>query len=81
MKHTFDYLHMYTLFLLMLQELEVPYVEINLDLHSDRKQEMQEISGRSTVPQIFFNEVTLAGFVVLSLSAMFVMAKMDGCHG
>ena len=36
-------------------ELGVEYTEINLDAHPSRRAEAKELSGRSTVPQIFVN--------------------------
>ena len=41
---------------------QVPFVEVNLDHYPDRRYEMQEKTGRRTVPQIFFNSRHIGGF-------------------
>ena len=41
---------------------QVPYVEVNLDRYPGRRYEMQERTGRRTVPQIFFNNKHIGGF-------------------
>ena len=41
---------------------QVPFVEVNLDHYPDRRYEMQEKTGRRTVPQIFFNSKHIGGF-------------------
>jgi glutaredoxin len=46
----------------LLADLQVPYVEVNLDRHPERRYEMQEKTGRRTVPQIFFNDKHIGGF-------------------
>jgi GrxC family glutaredoxin len=41
---------------------QVPFVEVNLDRYPERRHEMQERTGRRTVPQIFFNDKHIGGF-------------------
>lgn len=45
-----------------ISELKLDYVDINLDSYPDRRSEMQERTGRKTVPQIFFNDKHIGGF-------------------
>ena len=40
----------------------IPYTEYNLDQQPDKRAEMQQRSGRHTVPQIFINEHHVGGF-------------------
>ncbi len=44
-----------------LEEHNVPFVEINLDQHPERRAEMIALTGKHTVPQIFFNEKHVGG--------------------
>lgn len=37
------------------------YVEINIDVYPSRKQELVKISGSSSVPKVFFNEILIGG--------------------
>ena len=46
----------------LLTELEVPFVFVNLEKYPDRRYEMQERTGRRTVPQIFFNAKHIGGY-------------------
>lgn len=46
----------------LLTELEVPFVDINLEKFPERRYEMQERTGRRTVPQIFFNAKHIGGY-------------------
>lgn len=41
------------------------YVEINIDVYPNRKQELENISGSSAVPKVFFNEVLIGGLMEL----------------
>ncbi|EDO33878.1 predicted protein [Nematostella vectensis] len=43
-------------------ELNLEFVDINLDRHPERRQEAMERSGKRTVPQIFFNNIHVGGF-------------------
>ena len=45
----------------LLTEVGVPYVDINLDAYPERRAEVQERTGRRTVPQIFFNDKHIGG--------------------
>ncbi|XP_075516771.1 LOW QUALITY PROTEIN: uncharacterized protein LOC142551421 [Primulina tabacum] len=43
------------------------YVEINIDVYPNRKQELEKISGSSAVPKVFFNEVLIGGLMELKI--------------
>lgn len=45
-----------------LRELNLEFVDINLDVYRNRRTEMKERTGRKTVPQIFFNAKHIGGF-------------------
>ena len=45
----------------VLTDENIPFTDINLDKYPDRRQEMQDRSGRRTVPQIFFNSTHVGG--------------------
>lgn len=45
----------------LLKSLGVPYVEINVDKYPARRKEMVDLTGRKTVPQIFFNDKHVGG--------------------
>ncbi|KAK8627683.1 hypothetical protein V6N13_135287 [Hibiscus sabdariffa] len=49
-----------------LREKRLPYVEINTDVFPKRAKELVERTGKSEVPQIFFNEKLLGGLVTLN---------------
>lgn len=44
-----------------LKELSIPFVEINLDKNPERRAEMIETTKKTSVPQIFFNEIYIGG--------------------
>ena len=46
----------------MLTDLQVPFVDVNLEKYPERRYEMQERTGRRTVPQIFFNSKHIGGY-------------------
>ncbi|KAK8529132.1 hypothetical protein V6N13_102066 [Hibiscus sabdariffa] len=50
----------------LFREKRVPYVEINIDVFPKRAKELIERTGKSEVPQIFFNEKLLGGLVTLN---------------
>lgn len=60
----------------LLTDLEVPYADVNLEKYPERRYEMQERTGRRTVPQIFFNAKHIGGYddmkklVTIALSAL-----------
>lgn len=41
---------------------KVPYYDVDLDKYPERRYEMQERTGRRTVPQIFFNNRHIGGW-------------------
>ncbi|EHR41541.1 glutaredoxin 3 [Alishewanella jeotgali] len=46
----------------LLREKQVPYQEIRIDLHPERRDEMiSRANGRTTVPQIFIGEQHIGG--------------------
>ncbi len=46
----------------LLDRKEVEYRTIRVDLDTDQRQKMMELSGRRTVPQIFIEEHHVGGF-------------------
>ena len=46
----------------LLGDLQVPYVDVNLEKYPERRYEMEEKTGRRTVPQIFFNSKHIGGY-------------------
>ncbi|TYG79800.1 hypothetical protein ES288_D02G166100v1 [Gossypium darwinii] len=48
------------------REKRLPYVEINIDVFPKRAKELVERTGKSEVPQIFFNEKLLGGLLTLN---------------
>lgn len=44
-----------------LRRLSVPVRVVNVDSQSELKVKLKELTGRSTVPQIFFNSVHIGG--------------------
>lgn len=47
----------------------LPYTEIRVDLDPAKREEMERLSGRRTVPQIFINDKSIGGFDDLSALA------------
>ena len=43
------------------RERQIPYTEINLSTHPDRRTDMLQLSDRLTVPQVFFNDRHVGG--------------------
>ncbi|XP_062101403.1 uncharacterized protein LOC133807231 [Humulus lupulus] len=46
---------------LFLHRKKLKYVEINIDVYTSRKQELEKIAGSSAVPKVFFNEILVGG--------------------
>lgn len=46
---------------LYLHHKRLGYVEVNIDVYPSRKSELEKLSGSSSVPKIFFNEVLIGG--------------------
>lgn len=46
----------------LLSDLQVPYVDVNLEKYPERRYEMEDRTGRRTVPQIFFNNKHVGGY-------------------
>lgn len=45
----------------LLYDEHVPFIDVNLDKYPERRHEMQDRSGKRTVPQIFFNSTHIGG--------------------
>lgn len=53
----------------LLDSKKISYQEIRIDLDPDKRAEMERLSGRRTVPQIFINDKSIGGFDDLSALA------------
>jgi glutaredoxin 3 len=53
----------------LLDHKNLSYQEIRIDLEPEKRQEMEQLSGRRTVPQIFINDQAIGGFDDLSALA------------
>ena len=45
-----------------LESLSLPMIELNLDIFAERRAELTRLSGKSSVPQIFFNDRHVGGY-------------------
>ncbi len=45
-----------------LDERKIAYTEIRVDIHAEKRAEMERLSGRRTVPQIFINDQPIGGY-------------------
>lgn len=45
-----------------LNDLGIPFVDVNVHKHPERGEELRERTGRKTVPQIFFNAIHVGGW-------------------
>ena len=63
----------------LLDAKKVTYSEIRIDLDPAKQQEMIELSGRRTVPQIFINDQAIGGFD--DLSALAKAGELDKLLG
>jgi glutaredoxin 3 len=59
----------------LLDNKKVSYSEIRVDLDLAKREEMERLSGRRTVPQIFINDQSIGGFD--DLSALEKAGKLD----
>ncbi len=58
----------------------VTWAEINLEQHPERRMEMiEKAQGRSTVPQVFVDDLGLGGFD--ELNALDMRGELDGILG
>ncbi len=53
----------------LLEAKHASYTEIRIDIETDKREEMERLSGRRTVPQIFINDQAIGGFDDLSALA------------
>jgi glutaredoxin 3 len=53
----------------LLDHKKLSYQEIRVDLDPEKRTEMESLSGRRTVPQIFINDKAIGGFDDLSALA------------
>ena len=60
----------------LLDSKKVNYEEIRVDIDPEKRMEMERLSGRRTVPQIFFNDQSIGGYD--DLSALEKSGKLDG---
>ena len=60
----------------LLSELAVPYHDVNVERHPERRHEAQARTGRRSVPQIFFNDKHIGGYDELkkAVSSAYVCA-------
>lgn len=49
-----------------LDQLGLQYIDVNLDKNSEARQKVIDLTGKKTVPQIFFNEKLIGGWDDLS---------------
>ena len=65
----------------LLSELAVPYHDVNVERHPERRQEAQARTGRRSVPQIFFNDKHIGGYDELkkAVSSVCVCACVRAC--
>lgn len=59
----------------LLQQKKAAFQEIRIDLEPDKRIEMEQLSGRRTVPQIFINDQPIGGYD--DLSALAKSGKLD----
>lgn len=45
-----------------LESKHLSYEEIRIDLNTEKRSEMERLSGRRTVPQIFINDKAIGGY-------------------
>ena len=64
----------------LLNDLEVPFVDVNLEKIPERRYEMQEKTGRRTVPQIFFNSKHIGGYDDLRKLVSVIMTILVLAH-
>ena len=49
-----------------LDQLGLQYIDVNLDKNSEARQKVIELTGKKTVPQVFFNDKHIGGWDNLS---------------
>lgn len=59
----------------LLDHKKVAYEEVRIDLDAEKRAEVERLSGRRTVPQIFINDQPIGGFD--DLSALDKSGKLD----
>lgn len=59
----------------LLRKKGLPYIEINVDVYPHRKLELEERTGTSSLPQVFFNEAFIGG--IDELKAMEASRELD----
>jgi len=59
----------------LLNSKQIAYSEIRIDLDSTKRTEMEQLSGRRTVPQIFINNKSIGGYD--DLSALIKSGELD----
>eukprot|EP00554_Chaetoceros_debilis_P007967 CAMPEP_0194079318 /NCGR_PEP_ID=MMETSP0149-20130528/5542_1 /TAXON_ID=122233 /ORGANISM="Chaetoceros debilis, Strain MM31A-1" /LENGTH=518 /DNA_ID=CAMNT_0038760777 /DNA_START=97 /DNA_END=1653 /DNA_ORIENTATION=- len=65
-----------------LRDRNIPYVEINLTKHPDKRSDMLSLSDSLTVPQIFFNEKHIGGAIeTIALLELWDTDEEQAVHG
>jgi glutaredoxin 3 len=59
----------------LLDKKGVSYEEVRVDVHLDRRPEMEQRSGRTSVPQIFIDDEHIGGFD--DMAELDVMGELD----
>ncbi len=59
----------------LLDTKQARYEEVRIDLIPGKREEMEQLSGRRTVPQIFINDQAIGGYD--DLSALAKAGKLD----
>ena len=59
----------------LLTKENIPFEEIRVDLDGEKREEMQRLSGRRTVPQIFINDKSIGGYD--DLAALYKAGKLS----
>uniref|UniRef100_A0A3B3V4Q6 Zgc:152951 n=1 Tax=Poecilia latipinna TaxID=48699 RepID=A0A3B3V4Q6_9TELE len=63
-----------------LRSLGIPVCEVDVGLHSELRVKLKELTGRSTVPQIFFNSVHVGGNDDLQKLVMHIFRMFPSKH-
>ena len=64
----------------LLKSAGIPVTAINLDLFPEAQQQMKDLCGKHTVPQVFFNEVCLILILLLSAIEMLISTPILDPH-
>jgi glutaredoxin 3 len=59
----------------LLSSRQVSFEEVRVDLHPERQKEMEQLSGKQTLPQIFINQQPIGGYD--DLAALATSGQLD----